>query len=308
MRKIYLIISLLFTCLMTYSQSFDVRKITLKSDVILFCDQKNVIDSNKIINDYTSNYFYKITAVDTLIKNKTGFDFKKAEIRVATQDEDYLVNVSSCAPPIAYPIEPDKNYYEILFLQKIGKQYQIIGLVINNDARAVWQKLIDDIKSVASLENIKYPKKRYSKTIDWFIANGINPTADFLTYYKQNGVLKTDTAELTEQQLANALTNFLAEKTALLPLIAKKYPEVVRDHYLNKLKSIYGTADEYSYSDCSDFQDAIRILTNNFNDDYNDINLIANNLLDSELSYYEKGNIMSALIKVVEKGDYEMKL
>lgn len=308
MKKIYLTTLLLFTLVITYAQGFDIRKITLKSDVILFCDQKNVIDSSKIINDYSSNYFYKITAVNTLIKNKTGFDIKKAEIRVATQDEDYLVNLSNCAPAIGYPFEMNKSYYEILFLKKIGKQYQIIGLVKNNDSRAVWQKLIDDIKSVASLENLKVPKDRYSKTIDWFIAHGINPTADFLTYYKQKGILKTDTAELTEQQLANALANFLAEKTELMPLIAKKYPEVIRDYYLDKLKSIYGTADEYSYSDCSDFQEAIRILTNNFDDDYDDINLIANNLLDSELSYYEKGNIMSALIKAVEKGDYKMKL
>ncbi|WP_026977763.1 hypothetical protein [Flavobacterium tegetincola] len=308
MKKIYLSTLLLFTVVITHAQSFDVRKITLKSDVILFCEQKNIIDSSKIINDYTSNYFYKITAVDNIIKNKTGFDCKKAEIRVAIQDEDYLVNLSNCAPAIGYPFEMNKSYYEILFLKKIGKQYQIIGLVKNNDSRAVWQRLIDDIKSVASLENLKVPKERYSKTIYWFIAHGINPTADFLTYYKQQGILKTDTAELTEQQLANALANFLAEKTDLLALIAKKYPEVIRDHYLDKLKSIYGTADEYSYSNCSDFQDAIRILTNNFNDDYDDINYVATDLLDSELSYYEKGNIMSALIKIVEKGDYEMKL
>ncbi|TDG36446.1 hypothetical protein EZJ43_07975 [Pedobacter changchengzhani] len=308
MKKIYLTILLLFTVVITYGQSFDVRKITLKSDVILFCNQKNVIDSSKIINDYSSNYFYKITAVDTIIKNKTGFVFQKAEIRVATQDEDYLVNVSNCAPAIGYPFEMNKSYYEILFLKKIGKQYQIIGLVKNNDSRAVWQKLIDDIKSVASLENLKVPTDRYSKTIDWFIGHGINPTADFLTYYKQQGILKTDIAVLTDKQLANALANFLAEKTELMPLITKKYPEVIRDHYLDKLKSIYGTADKYSYSDCSDFQEAVRILTNNFNDNYEDINYVATNLLTNELSYYEKGNIMSALIKVVEKGDYRMKL
>lgn len=310
MKKVYLTISLLFAVLITYGQGFDLRKITLKSDVILFCDQNNVIDSSKIINDYTSNNFYKVTAVDAIIKNNTSFDLKKAEIRVAIENEDYLVDVSSCSTAMGIPsvFSQGQSYYEILFLKKIGKQYQIIGLIKNNDRLADWKKLTDNIKSVATLEKLTIPKDRYSKTIDWFIAHGINPTADFLTYYKQQGVLKTDTAVLTDKQLANALANFLAEKTELLPLIAKKYPEVVRDHYLNKLKSIYATADEYNYSKCSDFQEAIRILTNNFNDDYDDINLIANNLLDSELSYYEKGNIMSALIKVVEKGDYQMKL
>ena len=288
MKKIYLTIAAIFTLTFIYAQGFDVRKITLKSDVVIFCNQKNVTDSSEIINDYTSTYFYKITEIDTIIKNKTNFDFKKSEVRVPTQNEDFLVNVSNCAPAIAYPFDHRKNYYEILFLRKIDKQYQIIGLIKNNDTRADWQKLIDDIKSVASLEDIKPLKDRYNKTIDWFIAHGINPTADFLKYYQQKGILKTETAELTDKQLANAKANFLAEKTDLLPLIAKKYPEIIRDHYLDKLKSIYGTADEYNYTDCSDFQEAIRILTNNFDDDYEDINYVATNLLTNELSYMKK--------------------
>ncbi len=308
MKKIYLTIFLLFTLIFTQAQTFDIRKLTLKSDVILFCDQEDVKDTSHIINDFTSNYFYKITGIDTIVKNKTGFDIKKTEIRVATENEDFFVYQSNCVPAIAYSFDQGKRYYEILFLKKVGKHYQIIGLVKNNDTRADWGKLITDIKSVSALERMTNPQERYIKTIDWFIAHGINPTADFLTYYRQKSIIKTDTAELTQQQLANALANFLAEKTDLLPLIAKKYPDIIKDHYLNKLKSIYGTADEYSYSDCSDFQESIRILTNNFDDDYEDINYVATDLLSNELSYYEKGNIMSALIKTVEKGKYEMKL
>jgi len=301
------ILSLLFSVLAN-AQNFDVRKLTLKSDVILLYDQDSIAYLDDVINDHTTNHFYQLKAVTQTVKNTVGFKFANTKLPYLVENEDYfnIYQKGDCLGIVSPPYNGVKpKFYGMLFLQKRDKQFHVIGVVQNDNSLSNWEELIKQIKSVALLEKAKDPKERYTKTIDWFLDNNVLPDENFIKYYKQKGILKTDTAKLTEQQLARAKTLFFNGNEVFLNLIASTNQTEIRDYYLQVLKDI-SFQSEYEYGDCLRFKRISTMLTNDFNNNYDDINRVLSDLLTNELQNYEKKPIMLHLIDLIEKKAYQI--
>lgn len=283
--------------------------LTLKSDVILLYDQDSIAYINNVINDYSTENYYQLKAVSQEIKNTVGFKFANAKLRYLVENEDYfkIYPKGDCLGITSPPYDGVKHkYYGLLFLQKHGKNYQAIGTVQNDDPLTVWQDLIKKIQSISTLEKIKDPKERYTKSIDWFLDNNTLPDENFIKYYKQKGILKTDTAQLTEQQFARAKGLFFNGNETFLDLIASTNQTEIRDYYLQKLKDI-SFQSEYEYGDCVRFRRIVCMLTRDFNENYDDLNRVLSDLLTKdELENYEKRPIMNHLIDLIEKKVYKI--
>lgn len=309
MKNIYLTITLLLTTTITYSQGFDIRKLTLKSDVILLYDQDSITYLDDVISDHSTINYYQLKAVSQEVKNNTGFKFANAKLRYLVENEDYfkIYEKGDCMG-IGYATlpGPKPKYYGMLFLQKGAKQYQVIGIVENRNPLASWQDLIKQIQGVSVLEKIKNLPERYTKTIDWFLDNNTLPDENFVRFYKQKGILKTDTAKLTEQQLARARGLFFNGNETFLDIIASTNQTEIKDYYLQKLRDITSQS-EYEFGDCLRFERIVKMLSNNFNENYDDINRTLSDLLTKdELENYEKRPIMTHLIDLIEKGTYKI--
>ncbi|WAC42569.1 hypothetical protein [Pedobacter sp. SL55] len=308
MKKIYLTLTLILSIFTTHAQNFDVRKLTLKSDVILLYDQDSIAYIDEVINDHTTNHFYQLKAVTQTIKNSASFKFTNAKLPYLLENEDYfkIYQKEDCMGVGKVFDGVKRKFYGMLFLQKKGKNYEAIGTVQNDDPLSVWQELIKQIQSVSTLEKIKDPKERYTKSIDWFLDNNTLPDENFIKYYKQKGILKTDTAQLTEQQLARAKGLFFNGNETFLDLIASTNQTEIRDYYLQKLKDIVFQS-EYEFGDCVRFRRIVCMLTKDFNENYDDLNRVLSDLLTKdELESYEKRPIMNHLIDLIEKKTYQI--
>ena len=289
------------------AQNFDVRKLTLKSDVILLYDQDSIAYIDAVINDHTTQHYYQLKAVSQEVKNNASFKFNNTKLRYLVENEDYfkVYQKGDCMSIGKAFDNVKRKFYGMLFLQKNNKQYSVIGIVQNDDPLSAWLELIKQIQSVSTLEKIKNLQERYTKSIDWFIDNNTLPDENFIKYYKQKGILKTDTAKLNEQQLARAKTLFFNGNEVFLDLIASTNPTEIRDYYLQKLKDI-SFQSEYEYGDCLRFKRISTMLTNDFNNNYDDINRVLSDLLTNELQNYEKKPIMLHLIDLIEKKAYQI--
>lgn len=301
------ILSFLFYSLAN-AQNFDVRKLTLKSDVILLYDQDSIAYIDDVINDHTTQHYYQLKAVSQEVKNNASFKFNNAKLRYLVENEDYfkVYQKGDCMGIGKAFDNVKRKFYGMLFLQKNNKQYSVIGIIQNDDPLSAWQELIKQIQSVSTLEKIKNLQERYTKSIDWFIDNNTLPDENFIKYYKQKGILKTDTAKLNEQQLARAKTLFFNGNETFLDLIASTNPTEIKDYYLQKLKDI-SFQSEYEFGDCLRFKRISTMLTNDFNDNYDDVNRVLSDLLTKdELENYEKKPIMLHLINLIEKKAYQI--
>lgn len=301
------ILSFLFYSL-AQAQSFDIRKLTLKSDVILLYDQDSIVYIDDVINDHTTQHYYQLKSVSQEVKNNTGFKFNNIKLRYLVENEDYfkVYEKGDCMGIGKVVDNVKRRFYGMLFLQKNNKQYNVIGIVQNDDPLSVWQDVIKQVKSVATLEKIKNLQERYTKSIDWFLDNNALPDENFVKYYKQKGILKTDTVKLTEQQLARARGLFFNGNETFLDLIASTNQTEIRDYYLQKLKDIVFQS-EYEFGDCLRFKRIACMLTNDFNENYDDLNRTLSDLLTKdELQNYEKRPIMNHLIDLIEKKTYKI--
>lgn len=300
------ILSLLFSALAN-AQNFDVRKLTLKSDVILLYDQDSIVYIDDVINDHTTQHYYQLKSVSQEVKNNAGFKFNNIKLRYLAENEDYfkIYEKGDCMGVGKAFDNVKRRFYGMLFLQKNNKQYNVIGIVQNDDPLSVWQDLIKQVQSVSKLEKIKNLQERYTKSIDWFLDNNTLPDENFVKYYKQKGILKTDTAKLNEQQLARARALFFNGNETFLDLIASTNQTELKDYYLQKLKDI-SFQSEYEYGDCLRFKRISTMLTNDFNNNYDDINRVLSDLLTNELQSYEKKPIMLHLIDLIEKKTYQI--
>lgn len=291
------------------AQGFDVRKLTLKSDVILLYDQDSIANTNEIINDYTSVNYYQLKAITWEIKNTVNFKFTNTKLRNLVENEDYfkIYEKGDCLGiGYATPIGPKPKYFGMLFLQRRDKQFHVIGVVENRNPLPNWEDLIKQIKSVTSLEKIKNLQERYTKSIDWFLDNNVMPDEGFIKYYRQTGILKTDTAQLNEQQLASARALFFNGNETFLDLIASTNPTEIKAFYLQKLRDIVFQS-EYEFGDCLRFSRIATMLTDEFNNNYDDLNRTLTDLLTKdELENYEKRPIMKHLIDLIEKETYKV--
>lgn len=287
----------------TSAQDAQLRKMVMKSDVIVYCKQDSVRTRAKMLNDFSQLVTEEITATDTILKNGTGFRLKGTRLIPLVKDEDYFpfnrgeecLGVGQVFPPNYRPV-----FYTLYFLKKSGNNYSILAQ-ITNDNTAYFQDLFKKISSLTAIEKTKNERQRYTQTIDWFLEYSITPDNSFIGYYKTKGILKSNELVLNEQQYAKARAKFYNGEAYYLDYVGKTEPEQVRDYYLQKLRDITSQST-YDYSDCLYFKRIVEMLTDNFDQNYNDVYRVMNDLLIKDgLENYEKEPFMKQMIYLIEK-------
>ena len=196
-------------------------------------------------------------------------------------------------------IDISKYYQDIFFIKKEKGQYKQI-LLLSGVEDTLFQAYRKQITSSSNFENIKNEKERFSKTLDWFLENGLLPDYEFIAYYKQKGIT-TDSILYTEKQYQTILQQFQLGHEDLLSLIKKMYPEEVKQYYTQKMKDIL-LIEEPDYNNYYDFDKAISALTDSFNSETSSADYILCNALTSEkFEKYEKRDIMVHLLKVASE-------
>lgn len=300
-QSLYLILLLLLAT-SSYAQ-LNLRKAILQSDLIISINnhrQDTIWD-----NDHTLQSYTQMDKIDSgnafILRNKLKSTPQTLRIKNYLGQEGFFSNdinqPFSCLVPMV--IDISKHYQDIFFIKKEKGQYKQV-LTLSNVEDALFQAYKKQITSSSNFENIKNENERFSKTLDWFIENGLLPDGEFIAYYKQKGIT-TDSILYTEKQYQTALQQFQLGHEDLLSLIKKKYPEEVKQYYTQKMKDIL-LIEEPDYNNYYDFYKAISALTDSFNSDTSSADYILCNALTSEkFEKYEKRDIMVHLLKVASE-------
>lgn len=300
-QSLYLILLLLLTT-SSYAQ-FNLRKAILQSDLIISINnhrQDTIWD-----NDHTLQSYTQMDKIDSgnafILRNKLKSTPQTLRLKNYLGQEDFFSNDINHPFPCLVPVVIDisKHYQDIFFIKKEKGQYKQV-LMLSNVEDALFQSYRKQITSSSSFENTKNENERFSKTLDWFIENGLLPDGEFIAYYKQKGIT-TDSILYTEKQYQTILQQFQLGHEDLLSLIKKKYPEEVKQYYTQKMKDIL-FIEEPDYNNYYEFDKAISALTDSFNSDTSSADYILCNALTSEkFEKYEKRDIMVHLLKVASE-------
>lgn len=300
---------LLFLCTVSaFAQIKNLRKAILKSDLIISTRNYNI--DIVWINDFTSKVFINFDEINEgnswIYKNNLGSIPKKLSLKKMIDGEDFysylITDGGLCALP-AKVGEYGKTYRDLFFIKKEKNEYKIVVHYQSIEWEQL-QKMEQQIKSLASVEKTKNENERYTKTLDWFIENGLMPDDDFVDYYKEKQVIK-DSIIYNESQYAKALQEFQDGKEALLPMVRKKYFKEVKAYYLQKMEEItkISEPDYYNYRT---FSEAVEHVTNNFNNESESVDYLLNNALTGDkFERYEKSYIMKHLIELVKNLELE---
>jgi len=300
-QSLYLMLLLLLAT-SSYAQ-FNLRKAILQSDLIISINnhrQDTIWD-----NDHTLQSYTQMDKIDSgnafILRNKLKSTPQTLRLKNYLGQEGFFSNdinhPFSCLVPMV--IDISKHYQDIFFIKKEKGQYKQV-LMLSNVEDAPFQAYRKQITSSSGFENIKNENERFSKTLDWFIENGLLPDGEFIAYYKQKGIT-TDSILYTEKQYQTILQQFQLGHEDLLSLIKKKYPEEVKQYYTQKMKDIL-LIEEPDYNNYYDFDKAISALTDSFNSDTSSADYILCNALTSEkFEKYEKRDIMVHLLKVASE-------
>lgn len=300
-QSLYLLLLLLLAT-SSYAQ-LNLRKAILQSDLIISINnhrQDTIWD-----NDHTLQSYTQMDKIDSgnafILRNKLKSTPQTLRIKNYLGQEGFFSNdinqPFSCLLPMV--IDISKHYQDIFFIKKEKGQYKQV-LTLSNVEDALFQAYKKQITSSSNFENIKNENERFSKTLDWFIENGLLPDGEFIAYYKQKGIT-TDSILYTEKQYQTALQQFQLGHEDLLSLIKKKYPEEVKQYYTQKMKDIL-LIEEPDYNNYYEFDKAISALTDSFNSDTSSADYILCNALTSEkFEKYEKRDIMVHLLKVASE-------
>lgn len=290
------------------AQNTNLRKAILKSDLII--STRNYKMDTIRVNDFTSKVFINFDEINEgnswIYKNNLGSVPKKLSLRKLVDGEDFysylITDGGLCAGKV---LEHGKVYSDLFFIKKEKSEYKIVVHYQSIELEQL-QKMKEQIKSLSSIEKIKNENERYTKTLDWFIENGLMPDNDFVDYYKEKQLIK-DSLIYSESQYAKALQEFQNGKEELLPLLRSKYFNEVKDYYLQKMEEIVRIS-ERDYFNYRAFSEAVENATNNFDNDTESVDYLLNNSLTGDkFEIYEKSNIMAHLIEVVKDWELENK-
>ncbi|KIC00427.1 MULTISPECIES: hypothetical protein [unclassified Flavobacterium] len=301
MKKIFFTIFILIQSVI-YSQSVDLRNLTMNSDLILFVEYSDFEYGNRYINDHYKVGYIKVNNYEEIIKNDSNIKFIDKEIFCPQSENDYyessMMNGETCMG-IAEGVDSNRKYYGILFFKKEKKKLTLLVHLSKSDSD--WKNIIEKIKKVKEIENSKSPEERYEKSIDYYLKCNDLPKYDFINYYRQVKVLKSDTLVLTEKQLILAKDNFLGGNESYYKLISEKFPEEVKQFYINKMKEILSKNEE-EYFSSYDFNEAYERATNT---DYMDDSVMGKlkEKLSNEITLKERIEIMQDLIQNAEQED-----
>lgn len=301
MKKIFFTIFILIQSVI-HSQSIDLRNLTMNSDLILFVEYSDFDYGNKYINDHFKAGYIKVNNYEEIIKNDSNIKFIDKEIFCPQSENDYydsdMMNGGSCG--LGEILDANRKYYCILFFKKEKKKLTLLANLSKSDSD--WKSIIEKIKDVKEIENLKSPEERYGKSIDYYLKYDDLPRYDFINYYRQVKVLKSDTLVLTEKQLILAKDNFLKGNESYYELISKKFPKEVKQFYINKMKVILSKNEDDEYFSSYDFTEAYERATNTgFMD--NSVMGKQKEKLTYETTLEERIVIMQALIQNAEQED-----
>ena len=234
MKKTVSLIVIIFTLIASngYAQlkrisANDLRRMVMQSDVIFASSRYQTID--EYVNDYSLMQFYTADRIDSLIINKTQF---RIGDRIKRQNEidDYSVfrhdtlNISINAFGISGGFKDFETYYsDLFFLKKEGKQYKLLGKVDDIEWNKMKSYYIPIIRQIEKINQTTDLNKRYTQTIDWYIAQNEYPDDNFIEFYRQKKLIG-DTLLLSNEQLQKAKNGGVEGKEKMLPFIADKFP------------------------------------------------------------------------------------
>ncbi|MBE8725762.1 hypothetical protein [Flavobacterium hungaricum] len=300
MKKIFFTFFVLLQSILN-SQNVDLRNLTMNSNLILFVEMSDFDYSNKYINDHSKAGFIKVNNYEEIIKNDSNIKFIDKEIYCPQSENDYYensrINGSECLGIADFG--SDRKYYSILFFRKEKKRLTLLAHFAKSDFN--FKSIIEKIKQVQEIEKSKSLGERYEKSIDYYLKCKDLPNTDFINYYKQVNILKSDTLVLTEKQLILAKNNFLEGNEGYYELVSDKFPEEVQHFYINKMKSFLSLKEE-DYFSYYDFREAYEKATNTGYADDSEMGKLKDKLTD-ELSIKERIEIMRLLIQNAEQED-----
>lgn len=293
------------------AQMQNLRKAILKSDLIISINDYRIETIR--INDFTSKQYINIDKINEgnsrIYKNNLGSVPKKLSLRKFEDGEDFysdlITNGGGCLIMPTKDGEQGKRYHDLFFIKKEKNEYQIVANFQNLEWEQL-QKFEQQIKSLASVEKMKDEKKRYQKSLDWFIVNGLMPDEDFVDYYTEKHLIK-DSIKYSENQYTKALQEFESGKEELLPMVREKYFDKVKVYYLQKMEDIL-KLPKRDYKNYSYFVDLVNNITNTFNNNSESADYIMNYALNNDkFEEYEKHHIMQHLIEVVKNWELNEK-
>jgi hypothetical protein len=304
MKRIIILVALTFTQILTFAQgNKNLRKVILKSDLIIETDAYNIENSSS--NDFTSKMYVQIKKIDAtnsiVYKNKLPSVPKKLSLRKYNDDEDFysdfLVNQECGCLGKAY--EPGKVYSDLFFIRKEKNEYQILMHFHSLTSEQV-EAYKKQIESINIFENVKNEEERFTKTLDWFIDNGLMSDYDFLDYYKQKGITK-DSIQYSEKQYQNAFQKFKTGNENLLPIVRERYFEEVKQYYIEKMEAVV-QIQKPEFGNYYDFGKAFVNIIGENGLDYDSADYILYNALTSDkFDFYDKYRIMNHLIEVAKE-------
>ncbi|MDQ5930397.1 MAG: hypothetical protein QG594_2185 [Bacteroidota bacterium] len=267
MKKIFITLFVLIKSVL-HSQNIDLRNLTMNSNLILFVEYSDFNYGNKYINDHSKAGYIKINNYEEIIKNDSNIKFIDKEIYSPQNENDYYnndkINGADCLG-ILEATDSNRKYYSILFFKKEKKKLTLLVHLYKSDFD--WKNIIEKIKEVTKIEDSKSPEERYKKSIDYYLKCKDLPNDDFINYYRQVKVLKSDTLAFTEKQLILAKDIFLEGNETFYELISKKFPKETRQFYIDKMKGFL-SQNEDEYFSSYYFNEAYERATNtNFMDD-----------------------------------------
>ncbi len=290
----------LLTTINCYSQNSNFRKAILKSDLIIV--STNFTYDTIRSNDFSKEIYLKVNKINRVLKNNLPITLDSLKATVLQDGEDFYSGIydgssGDCIEMIDV-IEEYKIYYNVFFLKKENDTY-IAYLIFKDIPSDQYINYTKQIETLSDIESISNTQQRFEKTLDWFINNGIMPDTDFIDFYKQEGLITND-IQYSDLQYQEALKLFKNGNKALLPMIRNKHFKEIKAHYVQIMEEISKKRD-LDYSDFYNFSKSADAVTNDFNNEYESINTIIDDLLTNTCySDYKKEAIMEHLLKIVK--------
>ncbi|MDR0229028.1 MAG: hypothetical protein LBI72_08205 [Flavobacteriaceae bacterium] len=293
-------LQVLFSCILfttiSFAQEYNPRLIIQKSNLVI--ETKDYEKKQELINDYTTKHTIKVSTINQVFKNKIDKAPQSLSAKIATFNMDYFgdsCNDFRLGPPIY-----DGPTYSLLFLYKDKSGFHLIKEYdsIDEELLLMHKKMIDEYAFIEKLTN---PKERFSKTLDWFISNKLEPDTVFLEYYTHQGYIIDGHIPYTDAQYKKGLSLFDCTQEAYeepLSFLKKKYYNELRASHLTQMQLIIDKK-ERTFTDRYNFKKMVAYLTNNFegsatDEDYDR----ASKLFEDENTDEKNLEIMKYLFKV----------
>lgn len=304
MTKIIVFILFLSLDSMVSSQTVNLRKAVLKSDLIV--EVTDYEYKENYLNDYTKQVSVELKKINGFLKNKGNNALSRLTAQTLTDGEDFYSR--AITQRLSFELNPiyfgdnRPKYYNIFFLQKKGKTYHLF-LALRGLEEKDYTAYCKQIKTVPEFENISNPQNRFEKTLDWFIDNGLKPDDDFIQYWTKNGKITSDDIPYSTGQYQKLLTEFKNGNEDYYFIVKDKYKAEVKAYYLENLENIIAS-DAGTLTDYFRFQEIVYNLTDYFVENYDPLyKTLTDSLNSDQFTDDQKLQFMRYLVQILKDRD-----